>query len=82
MLKKIALWLGRLLITSAIDMASRRVLHRAIERAERSGVSGKEKMAQVLSYVRDEGTRTLRDAGEKELRELVENELQRLANRL
>ena len=75
-------FVGQIFLRAALDAASKRVLERAVGKAESSGLRGQDKMRVALDHIRNEGTQSLKDAGESHLRTLVEEQLDHLQRRL
>lgn len=76
MIRTILMWLGKFLLTYAVDASSRAVLARAVEKAEASNQKGAAKMQIALKYLRQDGTKYLKTAAESKLRWLIESKLQ------
>ena len=77
-LRWVARLLGEILISSALDAASKKVLTHAVRIAEDSGKSGQEKMAIALKHIHIGGTESLKRATVSRLRTLIEQQIDRL----
>lgn len=78
LIRSAAYFIGQVFLKAALDAASKRVLERAVHKAEGSGLRGQDKMRIALDHIKTEGTESLRKSGESHLRTLVEEQLDRL----